>query len=206
MFDSSGPLAVHSLTEAMLYLMLVPCRACSGALLPRLELNNAAASAEVLVVPVACRTCGLEDRLRFDLRRVDPGEASGGWAAWAGMAESGSAPAISGADEPSRVIDVAGWLTLYARLTDAASAKSDQAASAVDRVMVRQLQIHAGQCIEEALKFYDADNDLPPEDAFFTEAGRRQFRERPDLFLRGRLVSLRVASPIARDAGGGDPA
>ena len=71
-------------------------------------------------------------------------------------------------------------------------------ANAAGRAVARQMQIQAGTCLEEALKFYDADNDLPPEDAFFTDAGRRQFREHPESFLRGRLISLRAMLPIVR--------
>jgi hypothetical protein len=135
--------------------------------------------------------------VRFDLQLVDAPERAGGFAALVVAAEAGDSLPISRTDEPSRILDVAGWLTLHARLCDAARAKA-RAASSVERTLARQLHIQAAACLEEALKFYDEDNDLPPEDAFFTDAGRRQFRGHPESFLRGRLVSLRAVLPVAR--------
>ena len=114
------------------------------------------------------------------------------------MAEKGEAPPINPSGSPSRVIDLPGWLTLHQLLTNGARNRSDEARSTADRTLSRQMLIQASQCLEEALKFYDIDNDLPPEDAFFTNAGRRQFRESPEMFLRTRIASLRAQSTIGR--------
>jgi hypothetical protein len=179
--------------------MLVRCSACADVAVPTSVAGQANAG-PVLEVPVACRSCGHADRVRFDLGRVNPAEAAVGLTGWAALAQAGKAPPINGTNRLSQAIDVAGWLTLHAMLSANARERAGQAVSPADRTVARQLQIQAGECIEEALKFYDADNDLPPEDALFTDEGRRQFREQPELFLRGRLVSLRVSSTKKRSS------
>ena len=72
---------------------------------------------------------------------------------------------------------------------------TDAARTAEDCTQVRQLQLQAAQCLDEALKFYDPDNDVPPPEAFFSEDSQRHFRERPDLFSRQRLIELRAKLP-----------
>lgn len=189
------PLIVNSLTEASLYLMLERCGACAGRVAPASA--RAATNAEhVLTVPVGCLECGRERLVRFDLSRLDPAEAAVGLEGWAALAQAGQAPPINSTVRISRVIDVAGWLALHRILSTTARTKMEQAASAAERIAARQMQIQAGDCLEEALKFYDVDNDLPPADAFFTEEGRSQFREHPELFLRGRIASMRATSVI----------
>jgi hypothetical protein len=192
---SADGLIVHSLAEASLYLMLARCPACAGALVP----STTPARPEQdkrLDVPVICRDCGHVGSVRFNLDRVDPAEAAAGWEAWAAKAQAGQAPPINASGRPSRVLDLADWLTLHGMLSANARAKAEQARSSADRLMTRQMQIQASDCLEEAQKFFDADNDLPPEDAFFTDEGRRQFREHPELFLRARIASLRAASTV----------
>lgn len=195
-------LIVHSLTEASLCLMLIRCRACTDSVVPTTAAGSPDASG-CLKVPVACRSCGRADEVRFDLRRVDPAEAALGLEGWAALAQAGEAPPVNRSGRSSRVIDVAGWLTLHDRLSAGGRARADRAASPADRTVARQLRMQAGQCIEEALKFYDLDNDLPPDDAFFTDESREQFRRSPELFLRGRLASLRAQSTIGRKASDG---
>jgi len=72
-----------------------------------------------------------------------------------------------------------------------------------ERSARRRLQVQSAACLAEALKFYDPDNDLPPEEAFFTAESRRQFRARPELFARDRIIGLRARLPWSR---GGQPA
>jgi hypothetical protein len=188
---SAERLSVHSLTEASIYLMLARCSACAESVMPTSVIGTVDES-KGLDVPVTCRSCGHADVVRFDLERVDTGEAAEGLAGLSALAESGQAPPINRGNRRSRVIDVAGWLTVHGMLSASARARMERAASSADRIVARQLQIQAGECLEEALKFYDADNDLPPDDAFFTQPGRDQFREHPELFLRGRIVNLRA--------------
>ncbi len=194
---STAPLVVHSLTEASLYLALVPCGACGAPVMPQMG-EEGADDAGALIVPVVCHACSHADIVRFDLRLVDAQERAGGMAALVVSAEAGAALPISSWEAPSRIIDVAGWLTLYTRLSDAALRRADTSAFHPDGKLTRQLQIQAGRCLEEALKFYDVDNDLPPQAAFYSDAGRRQFREHPEGFLRDRLLSLRAILPTSR--------
>jgi len=100
-------------------------------------------------------------------------------------------------DESSHVIDVAGWLTVYGMLVDRAGKAADRADIIEGRAFVRRLQVRAADCLDEALKFFDADNELPPADAFFTEKGLNRFREHPDLFTRDRLIDLKAKLPAA---------
>ena len=188
---------LHSLTEASLYVMLVPCTACGGAVWPRLTESAGPDEESRLTLPVTCQNCGQTGKLTFDVARVDPAEAAGGLQAWAERWQTGQMPALNPTAEPSRVIDVAGWLMLYEMLSDAGRTTGGPPDMA-DAGLLRRLQIQAGDCLTEALKFYDIDNDLPPEDAFFSAAHRRQFRDHPELFLRQRLTSLRLTMPMAR--------
>ena len=73
-------------------------------------------------------------------------------------------------------------------VSEAAAAQSNPAES-------RRLGYEAAQCLEEALKFYRDDNDLPPPEAFLREQSRQQLRERPNLFARSRLINLRARLP-----------
>jgi hypothetical protein len=99
------------------------------------------------------------------------------------------AATISSVEEPSRILDVGQWIMLFRMITEAAGKKTDKART-------RHLGLEAAQCLEEALKFYDdLDNDLPPPEAFFTEASRERFKTHPEQFSRRRLVELRSKLP-----------
>lgn len=193
---SNKGLEVHSLTEASLYLMLARCPACAGVVVPTAA--GGPPDQKHLAVPVVCQACGREGEVRFDLGLVEPAEAAGGLEAWAALAQAGQAPPVNPSGRASRVIDVAGWLTLHTMLTATARAKMEQADSPAERVAARQMLIQAGECLEEALRFYDTDNELPPEDAFFSEEARRRFHEHPELFLRQRIAGLRAECVLQR--------
>ncbi len=103
---------------------------------------------------------------------------------------------INPTEKPSRLIDVAGWLTLDTLLGEKARQAAGRAENAASRAPVRQWQLLARACIEEAMKFYEKGNELPPAKAFFNDASRRQFRERPELFARERLIHLKSRKPM----------
>ncbi|MBI1827521.1 MAG: hypothetical protein HYR83_14190 [Planctomycetes bacterium] len=69
--------------------------------------------------------------------------------------------------------------------------------------MSRRLAMEAATCLNEALRFYDDENDLPSAGAFFTDDSRARFREHPQLFSRQRLLNLRaqLPTPSKFDAG-----
>lgn len=198
MASASDALVVHSLTEASLYLMLVPCGACGGSAVPNIAQARQDQDAARLVVPTVCRKCHHDGEVRFDLSGVDTTERAGGLVGWAALAQAGQAPPINRSEKCSRVLDVAGWMMLAGRLSEAARVKMSPDAPATDRTAGRQMLIQAGECLDEALKFYEADNDLPPADAFFTDAGKRQFREQPERFLRQQILGLRAKLPVIR--------
>jgi hypothetical protein len=85
---------------------------------------------------------------------------------------------------------VAGWLTLTGMLKEAADREPD-------RIKARQLRVEAGLCLDEALKFFEDDNDLPPEAACFTDSSKAHRRRHPDRFSRQRLIALRMELPRA---------
>jgi hypothetical protein len=101
-----------------------------------------------------------------------------------------AADAINPTAEPSEILDVAQWVMLSGMV--AASATSEP-----DKVRKRRLFIEAAQCLEEALKFYADDNDLPPAAAFFHDGSRLRFRQSPEHFSRQRLLHLRSKLPHA---------
>jgi len=91
--------------------------------------------------------------------------------------------------EPSQILDLGQWLTLFRMLTETAGHE----ASMTD---ARRLSLEAAQCLDEALKFYDdADNDVPPVEAFFGEDSRDRFKAHPEQFSRRRLLHLRSKLP-----------
>ena len=200
-----GPsLPVHSLTEARLYLQVTPCPACAAGPLiadPRGIIDDPDHFG--LTVPTTCKTCGQSREIRFDTRQVGAPESASPPAGEVFAAtDSNDAPSptvpdpINPTDEPSRVIDVVGWLTLHSIKVDAAqAAETGDTGNPAGRVATRRMRIEAAQCLGEALKFFDVDNDLPPEDAFFFDASRRRFRESPEHFTRQHLIDLRRRLP-----------
>ena len=175
------PLEAHSVAEAHLYLMATPCKVC-GTGRTRCVDSRAGSSAgqPLLMLQTRCEGCGFDSEFGFSL----PDEA----AAASGKDDELAAARINPGAEPSRIIDVAQWLTLVRVVSEAAAAQSDPSES-------RRLGYEAAQCLEEALKFYRDDSDLPPPEALLHEQSRHQLRERPNLFARSRLINLRAKLP-----------
>lgn len=189
---AEAPLLAHSLTEAHLYLMATPCELCGKGPLrvPDPRSIDRPGVTVVVSLKAVCANCGGSTTPRFRL----PAEPK--------AAGNDAGTLINPTEEPSRIIDVAQWLTLAQVLTEAASRETD-------KVQARQLGIDAAQCLAEALKFYDeGDNDLPPAEAFFHEASRRRLRDNPEEFSRERVVNLKskLPSPSAVRSGSTSPA
>ena len=182
---SEAVLSAHSLAEAYLYLMVTPCPACgTGAL------SSAQEQAEV--VPSAgdeartgsarvelagrCTACGQRSAFTFLLSGPV-------------LAASAEPALVNPTNEPSQIIDLAQWLTLFRAIGEAAQRESN-------KVQARHLGLEAAQCLEEALKFYtDPNNDLPPSDAVWHERSQQRLREHPNQFSRDRLRALRAKLP-----------
>ncbi len=175
------PLEAHSVAEAHLYLMATPCKLCGTGRTRCVEANSEASAGQpLLIIQTRCESCGFDSEFRFSL----PDEP-----VWASDEGDDLATArINPVATSSKIIDVGQWLTLFRVISEVAARETDAAES-------RRLGYEAAQCLEEALKFYGEDNDLPPPEAAFHEQTRRQLRERPNLFARSRLINLRAKLP-----------
>jgi hypothetical protein len=105
--------------------------------------------------------------------------------------------------EPSRAVDLAGWMDLaefYLKRIERLKDKVRQAQSLLD----------ARLCLEEALKFYGPGDDGPPPEALWSEASRRKAAARPEAFRRptiehmlGRLPAKerlrKIDAPLERE-------
>lgn len=181
---SDTPLVAHSLAEVHLYLLATPCVSCGRGPLRGGEAESgddpggmAKRSAAMSVsIAATCESCRMVTQWKFQL----PDSAQ--------TVSADQAPVVNSTDEPSRMLDVAQWLTLFGMKTEAAGRESSKTAA-------RRLSLEAAQCLDEALKFYQEDNDLPPNDAFFHETSRERFRDHPQHFSRQRLLHLRSKLP-----------
>lgn len=177
---SDARLVAHSITEARLYLMVTPCPSCStGPLRPsQLQTTGGEAGGSELTIDASCSSC--ESALSFTFL-LPPG---------VGADADVDTPRINTTDDPSRIIDVAHWLTLFRMGAEEAGHESD-------KTQARELWIESGQYLAEALKFYDdPDSDLPSEEAFFSDTSRTRLRENPEQFSRQRLINLRAKLPF----------
>jgi hypothetical protein len=150
----------------------------------------------VLTVPVSCGACGAKTEFTFDTSEIEKRQPIA--AAMKQLREPADLPAtqeVNPTREPSQIIDIADWLTLYTITAAGGRAAVESARTLPERGAARRQLIEAAQCLDEALKFFDDDNDLPREESFFTPASRDRFRNHQELFTRQRLVSLRGSLP-----------
>jgi hypothetical protein len=194
MAERSKPASIHGLGEAYLYARVTPCAVCAGPL----DAENADfahdTDSRVLTLKTSCRLCDAQLEKDFSTAEVEASDfdllADGRLAPpW----EAGS-PTLNLTPDASRVIDVAGWLTLSAMVSEEARRAGGEAGSFEARCAARRIRLVAAACLEEALKFFEDDNDLPPDDAFFRDDTRRQFWERPELFTRQYIADLRLSA------------
>ena len=169
-------ISAHSVAEAFLYVLVTPCPICKcGA--RQASKSAPAGDGGVISIVATCDNCGGTEECFFEapgpLPAVDP--------------LSDSAP-INPTAEPSELIDVAQWVTLYQLMLESAE-------ETPDRQERRWRRFRAAQCLDEALKLYAPDSDVPPESAFFTDSSRSAFRDHPQRFARERLLDLRAKLP-----------
>ncbi len=166
----------HSIEEVYFFLMLSPCTSCDGGPLDaeQVQRESESASFRTFQFQCRCRQCGTKHALRFPIASQDD--------------HPHDPPVVNPDSEPSQLIDVAQWLTLFHLLTSKAAQTRDKSES-------RRLGYEAALCLDEALKFYEPDNELPPESAFFSDRTREHLRTQPELFVRRRLVDLRSKLP-----------
>lgn len=175
-------LPAHSLTEVHFYLMLQRCGACQQARLsPQAPRHHFLGQQPVCTVSADCRDCGSTTDFHFATAQWSSGQ----------LAEAGgpeALPTVNPTPRPSELIDLAQWLTLFRVIVGQASRTSD-------RQDARRLGYEAALCLEEALKFYPPESDLPPPEAFFTPLTKQRFREHPAQFARSQLLTWRERLP-----------
>ncbi|MHC4295412.1 MAG: hypothetical protein ACYSTL_07485, partial [Planctomycetota bacterium] len=167
-------LQAHSFTEARYYLTVTACGACGKG--PWAIASTEQSSQEIPIVSVQgrCEQCGSEETFRFICENDAPGCIS-------------EIDQINPTKDPSRIIDVGQWLSLFYMLIESAGCDDD-------KIAARRKGFQAALCLAEALKFY-GDNELPDESAFFSERSLTAFREHPEKFARQKLQDMRVKLP-----------
>ncbi|MFP4054185.1 MAG: hypothetical protein ACLFV7_10025 [Phycisphaerae bacterium] len=168
------PLHAHTLNEAMYYLTVTPCHACGKGPLVPAQRHPDYEPDDPFAVEGVCSQCGAKKSFRFVCDR-SPARA------WP------ESEYINPTDEPSRMIGLAQWLSLFYTLIEHATAQGPVAS--------RRTGLHAALCLEEAMKFYDPDDELPDESAFLTEKGRQAFHDQPEKFAQTRLRGMRDKLP-----------
>ena len=174
---SAVALRAHSLAEAYLYLMATPCAACGkGPLRGGDAVRVGTGPVLIMRIDAVCAACHGPRQLHFQLTQG------------LGTTGTGAPAVVNASDEPSEIIDVAQWITLARVIAEAAGRETNKGRA-------RHLGLEAAQCFEEALKFFEDFNDVPPQSAFLLESSRQHFREHPEQFSRQRLVERRAKLP-----------
>jgi hypothetical protein len=170
---------VHSVAEAYLYLSASPCRVCGGGpVKPEADLTKSDSYSSRYTIATGCRKCGNQSGLMFN---IDPPPSR----------DQARSDVINPTPDRSRAIDLLGWLTLFRTIIAASEKESD-------KVLARQLAWEAAQCLDEALRFYQDENEMPDEAAFFSEESRRRFHEQPAHFARSTWRERRLKLPDVR--------
>lgn len=169
-------ISVHSVAEAYLYLLATPCPDCrKGSLKQKNDLTKTGSGSSDWELESHCAACGAEQALRFEIKPIP-------------TREQARSDRINPTRERSQAIDLLGWLTLFQTILAASGRESDKQSG-------RQLASEAAQCLDEALKFYEPDQELPGEDAFFTESARQRFETHPQHFARSKWLERRLHLP-----------
>lgn len=197
MRDAGAVLIPHSLTEARLYVKTQRCASCGeGPLVISRGAPAYDAVAHRLTVTAVCDECGQPASIAFCVREIERrGPILSMLDELRDVSRQPAAQVINPTRRPSRMIDVAGWVMLYTMLTEEARTESLKSTSMEKRAAVRRMRIEAAQCLDEALKFFNEDSDLPPREAFFTKDNYQHFLGRPELYTRQRLIEMRNQSP-----------
>jgi hypothetical protein len=172
------PLRANSWTEAYFYLKVTACESCSQGPWELQDEQPGPDDPEERMLRARCLHCGARRQFLFRRRRPDR---------QARRLEGLDLEHLNPTDEPSRIIDLGQWLSLFYALVDSA-------AKDPDKQRTRRLTFQAAQCLDEALKFY-GDHDLPPASAFFTDRSRQAYADHPEKFARERLRQMRSRLP-----------
>src|SRR5262249_22050944 len=102
--------------------------------------------------------------------------------------EEAQSDRINQTSRPSEAIDLLGWLSLFQSILTASEQQ-------LDRQVARQLAWEAAQCLDEAMKFYEPEEELPSATAFFNDESRQRFRDHPQQFAKSKWRQRRMMLP-----------
>ncbi len=175
-------LFAKSLVEASLYFLVTPCPLCRS---DRLDPQDAIAGENPSAVRIigVCRNCGSSEAFHFSVSQVPPVKdrhdpISGRHAINLGTAHS-------------ELIDIVQWVTLHDILLEKVKAEPIPSEA-------RWLKVRAGQCLDEALKFFDGGGDAAPKEAAFVPSSQKKMETHPERYTRSRLTNLRKQLPTER--------
>jgi hypothetical protein len=171
-------LASRSTVERHFYLMVLQCDHCGRGSYELVSTEQVPDQMEDIWY-IRCKQCQQGRRLRFDRRKLAVDEATN---------ISSDLPEVNPTLEHSELIDAGQWLALFYSILNAAANETDKKES-------QRLGYEATLCLEEALKFYTAENDLPVEGAIWTPASQQRMKEHPELFVRQKLLAMREKLP-----------
>lgn len=172
-------LPAKSLVEAFLYFYVTPCPICKVDRLEPGEPVPVDGQSAFDVVGV-CRNCGGSESFRFAVPILPP--------VFERHDPVSSTQAINLGTDPSKLIDLVQWITLHETLLERSS-------SALDQGERRWLKIRAGQCLDEALKFFDDMAEAMLDRTELAESSKRALTEHPQRYTRSRLIDLRNQLP-----------
>ncbi|MCG3138277.1 MAG: hypothetical protein HJJLKODD_02139 [Phycisphaerae bacterium] len=164
----------NTLAEASLYVLVHPCPHCQQGLRVTQQQEHVLNHPQQILFHYRCRRCEQFSQQHFEIKQP--------------VEQNTKLPVINASPQPSQIIDLAQWVALFQTLTTKASQSNNRQES-------RQLGYEAALCLDEALKFYEADNDLPPSTAFFNENSRELARQHPQRFTRQQLLHWRSKLP-----------
>ena len=165
MLDQPKSLPAHSVQEQSLYLLVHPCQKCESGPLEEAARHESDSPAGRIDVVQARCTCCGEET---------------------SLQFSKTAKVETAAQ--SELIDVSEWLALCHHFLDLGQTSSEE------QHLQQQIKL-ARHCLNEALKFYPEDSDLPMPSSFFGQLGSQRFKEHPAAFLKPKLLELRRRLP-----------
>ncbi len=169
-------LAAYSKTERHFYLMVLRCEKCNYGPFDFVS-EETLTDKNIDIWYVRCRKCHRGKQLFFDRNYLKVENE-----------DRNSLPVVNPSNEPSKLVDLGQWLAIfYAIIESAANEKN--------RILARRLGYEATLALEEAIKFYSPNEELPPPEAFWTEESKKRFREHPELFSKARLLRMREKLP-----------
>ncbi len=179
--NEHNPLVSYSIVERHFYLMTLRCDSCGNGPFEFVS-KEQSPDQKIDIWYVRCKKCQSGRRLIFDRTSllIDTEQFS-----------ENQLPVVNPSDKPSKLLDVGQWLAIFQAIISAAAQQED-------KKEIQRLGYEAALALEEAIKFYSPESDLPPEDAMWTENTKKQFREHPEAFERHRILQMREKLPALK--------